>query len=320
MTLLRPGACVVAALVLGAGGWARGQEAAVPLEESKRSLQEMRKERAAPAPSGSLREAAPAIQAPDIVRSQGAAVSPPPRSREDAARQVRARREWLADGVRSLETGRGRELSLLGEGEAADPDEKIDPADPNYLLKVYEREARASREGRESRSSAAPEREQHQASASPPVDPLEPFLREWLRGSPVESVALGARASAAPGVPSSVRGEPVGVNSSGPTWQPPTAERSPVPGASSLGGGNRLGGENPFLQGLAPVNTRDPGLAVAPGGPLSPGGLDLPASVRPAAAPAPSPAPPARAAPPDRRPPPSPLQENEKYFPQQRKF
>jgi len=308
----RPGTGLLAALCLGAVGAVSGQEAAAPLEESKRALQQLRKEQGAPAPQATLREAAPVIRAPEIA-SPGSAGTPPPQlAREKAARQARAQRDWLADGVRSLERDRqGGSRTADGEDAWDGASEEIDPADPDYLLKAYQRRER------EAQHAGAPERDREQTPPPALADPLEPFLREWLKGSPVEALALGARRPAGPEMPGS---DPRRDEASLLPPQLPPATPGGAPGAWSLPGETRSTGENPFLQALAPVALPGGGGAGEARVPGSLPGLEVavPAAAGPRIAPIPAPPPPV--VPRERKPPPSPLQENEKYFPQQRKF
>lgn len=314
MTETRLGARLLAALVLGAFGPVAGQEADAPLEESKRALQQMRKEQGTPAPAGALREAAPVIRGPEI-KSPGPSVPPPSgkRPREQTERQSRAQREWLADGVRGLERERRGTAGLVGEGEADAEEGELDPSDPDFLLKAYQRQ---EREGRTA-GSTAPDRERAPPPA-PAADPMEPFLRDWLKGSPVEALVLGARRSSeAARLGTEERRTETSLG--GPT-SAPIAERTAPPSAWSLAGESRGAGENPFLQILTPV--AQPAAAGGPASPL-PGlspMLELPGASSAGPRLPPPVAEPAPVGPRERKPPPSPLQENEKYFPQQRKF
>lgn len=311
------------ALLLGAGvaAWAQagGQgDSGAPLEETKKALRQLQKEQAhgKAAVAGQTGTALPTIAAPDIAAATAAglpAMTGERRRRDDEAlrRKREAQSNWLVDGMLRLE---GKKADGTPTALTEDQEEPIEASDPDYLLKTYLKEQRASED-------AKTKGEERNALANPPADPMAPFLREWLSGSPVEKTALA------------------GFGASGKGPSPDTPGGSPVeflgssPLVSNSGGGSGVGiGEsgisrelaqssgsapNPFLQGLDLGNLPRPGSAQS----------DVPAS---GAAPAPvasnpgpvfSPLPePVQGRPAERRPPPSALKENEKYFPQQKRF
>lgn len=317
MILSRPRALAIGALLIGAGGTVRAEESAAPLQESKQALRQLQKEQGQRATEGAggLRGALPSINAPDLSGQGSEPVvpsSPRQQQQDDAARKQRAERNWLVDGMLRLEGKRPD--SLLASEE--DEEEKIDPSDPDFLLKTYMKEQRARKEieKREPRDAA---------HANAAADPMAPFLREWLSGSPVEKAALGELANSPAGSSNSMGaafpGERSTLPLSGVDQGGPAGERF-LSSPETIPGGGESAAANPFLQGLELGS-----LPGAGGGPANlPGNAPSPGPPPPVTRPAPVVNPPPELPPParqnDRKPPPSPLKENEKFFPQQKKF
>lgn len=324
MILRRLPQLVAGALLLGAGGtaWAqasaRPADAGVPLQETQKALRQLQKEQAQgqAGKEGTPRDALPTIAAPDLTNAAAAsglpAVARDRRSEDEATRRKReAQRNWLVDGMLRLE---GRKADgTVATGLEDEDEEMLEGSDPDFLLKTYMKEQQAAE--------AKDKKDRKEAPAAESNDPMAPFLREWLSGSPVEKTALAGagvnsagRPDASPGgsaiefMGASVPNPDAGGSSTAVTFE----------GLGDRGAGAPGARENPFLQGL------DMGsLPNAGGGPAY-----LPPVV---ANPTPPPAAPPAAVPnvfadplpgraPERRPPPSALKENEKYFPQQKKF
>jgi len=311
------------ALLLGAGGVVRAQQAgapagprgtaadAAPLEESKKALRQLQKDQAqGRTDPGGLRDAFPSISAPDLGSAAGAPMPPvtPDRRREEetARRQRAAQQNWLVDGVRRLE---GKGSGSAGADEE-DDEEAIEASDPDYLLKAYLKEQRTAEAARD---------KEEKDGAGGAVDPMTPFLRDWLSGSPVEQTVLSGLAGNA--------GRTAAAGS--PAAGEPAYSVAPIPGGVGTGGraheplphlpGAPDRRENPFLQGLdlGGLPLAHPATSQAPLPGLSPVAPPPPAATPAVSAPVEVPLP-SRGT--DRRPPPSPLKENEKYFPQQKKF
>lgn len=314
MIVSRSRAVLVGALLVGAGSCARAEEAA-PLQESKQVLRQLQKEQAqrAATPDG-VKGALPQIDAPDMSNAAGGLPAPPmpaqKRREEEAARKRPADRNWLVEGMLRLE---GKSPTAVVPGAEEEDDETLDASDPDFLLKTYIREQRARTEGESRQARERP-------PADPAADPMAPFLQQWLSGSPVEKLALGTAAGSGAGTRGTVPppGGPLGAPDAGRAVELFTAPGGADPGSVLPGAGRAA--ENPFLRGLELGGAADPSgwrspvpdvsvPAVAPRPPVP-----LP----PVHQPRPEVAPGARAT--DRKPPPSALKENEKYFPQQKKF
>jgi hypothetical protein len=292
-----------AALLLLAAAAAGADEPAAPLAQTRQELRQLQRDQAVKksgAAADKLSDGLPQFQTP----IPGALPLPAPETestRDTLKKKKRdAGKNWLVDGVNRLEKsekgrgkgGAGAEDLPLAATDAKD--ERPDPGDPEYILKVYDQQKRA---------------EEAKAEPKPPTaDPLAPFLQDWLGTSPVRGKffdefsrrpeTAGASDALAPVV------SPVsGTTATGPAdfSGPARSVRSdPAP--------------NPYLQGLdlpalhdsspsAPATAPAAAPVWAPG-PLSPSPSD--------------PVPAARS--PERKALPAPGAENQKYFPQQKKF
>ncbi len=287
--------------VLLAALGARAGEPTAPLEDSKQELKALQKEQSTngvEAPAGKLHDVMPRLQAPD---SPALPVEPPVPQKSETQLNREARENWLLDGMDRLEKnpkGKARnpkDESTKSKGEQADPN------DPNYLLNLY---------GEQQKNAAA------KAAAKTPAagrkDPLTPFLQDWLANSPVRgkffdeymrqrtttdgSTGATARGQLESGASASFAG--IDPDSAGVRHGPD--DTAPV-------------AANPYLQSLDlsalhEKSSHDSQTAAAAG-------------FRPAANPPTAalvdPGLPAR--PPDRKPPP-PLADDNKYFPQLKKF
>lgn len=317
---------VAGALLLGAGaaGWAQSAgkgapDSGAPLEETRKALRQLQKEQAqgrVPV-DGKSRGVLPTIEAPDIAAATAAgfpAVTPERDRNEDEAlrRKREAQSNWLVDGMLRLE-GKNADGTPTALSEE-DQEKPVDGSDPDFLLKTYLKEQRAAEE-------AKAKGQDKDALATPPADPMAPFLREWLRGSPVEKTALAGLGASGKGPSSEFSGaNPIELLGGSPAG--PGSAGTPGGGIGDSDIGRELGrlpdaGQNPFLQGLDlnPLPASGSTLQNLPGSNVSP----PPVAGNPAPVVSTLPEPiQNRAA--ERRPPPSALKENEKYFPQQKKF
>jgi hypothetical protein len=290
---------------------AAAQDAA-PLAESKQQLQSLRKDQAAQRAKADeglrLGDSLPALSVPAAPATVPATPAAQQREREREGKSDAAARNWLVDGHRRLDRpGRGDRDATGTEETDETP---LDPRDPDYFLRVYERQ-RAAAEGRSER-----EREGRDgATAGSATATMEPFLRHWLSGSPVEGVlrdTLGGprRTGDSPGFDLSARGDTGGAR----------------PDDAATWNRDRTAGATPAAGRLADTSAT----TAAPNPYLAALGLDRGsgASAAPVPAPPPPTAPPAAAAwsPPElpkaepRRAPVRPEDEAKKYFPQLRKF
>lgn len=305
MHAVRPS--VLAAMFAGALAATGGAQSAddAPLAESKAAIQQLQKDQAQrgrQAATSDLKAALPQLATP----TPGAVDLPfapakPTEESETEKQKSRHQRDWLLEGMGRLGSGKSHENPLSDDKS----DKKIDPADPNYLLKMYARQQVKS-----ANENAVSGDQSKDAAVTP--DPLAPFMKEWLARSPVDAKLLdGLRTGA--GAFSPDGGLPEAMPS---IRQTEANVPGPQDGGQDIPGGSGGQPQNPFLQSLTmPEPSRR---AVAPiAAPIAP------TVVQPAPAP-PSipPSPPVPAVSPgnERKPPPSPLDEARKYFPQQKRF
>ncbi len=292
---IRAGIC---GFVLLAGLGLQAAEPAAPLENSKQELKALRKDQSGQgidAPTGNVRDVMPQLQAP---ASPAMSVEPPVPRKSDSTQDMDAQRNWLLDGVARLK----REDESKSGFAAKDSDgEKAPPGQngPNDLLHLYEKQQRIAN---------ADARAKHRPSDR--KDPLTPFLQEWLADSPVRGRFFDAF----------IKRQNRGAGSSDQTnnglqdfaVEPALTSPDPVGTELSHRSGNQPPMQsNPYLQGLdlstthqvldSSRQTPDPAVA-AP----------VPASL---AAPAPAPV---RQAERKRQFPT--VSDDEKYFPQLKKF
>ncbi len=291
-----------------------------PLSQTKQQLQGMQKDRAAEKAgtgitSSGLREAiptpqvTPALDLPAPLRMD--------EREKDAKQKQDSRRNWLLDGYDKLKDRKadpltGRRGAATAEGEVAD-EAPLDPADPDYFLRVYEKQ-RAETLARQEAQSAAATESRLAGGAATANDAFAPFLKDWLANSPVRDAlgdVAGAGASnrgAGPGsaiAEPGARGGPAADGAGG-------ATAFTLPG---LGGAAAKGpAPNPFVQALGLPTAGD-----AAANDFKPAVAD---ALNPAPASSPNlmlPAPESRNSDPPRVAPP-PAQDAKKYFPQLKKF
>jgi hypothetical protein len=300
---LRPVTLVLFFLAAIVGGAA--EQGGAPLEASKKALRELQADQATK----------PDVNSTGHKPSDGLpqAQVPPPAAMQDFGSRRTNEKElqkkkdrpanWLLDGVDKLgrdardrkSPGRDNRRDLP-EDEEAEPDS----SDPDYMLKLYARQKKESAEKTEAR----------QATKARP-DPIAPFLQEWLGNSPVRGKFFD---------------EYVRKSDAGPGAGSPTGPAERVSGQSldhfvrledRRVAGPAVPQSNPYLAGFdAPrpfAESESRSMGQSPVAPMpfgSPASLPQLPVAEPDQAPRPADKKPLLLAPSD----------NEKYFPQQKKF
>ena len=299
---LRP--ATLALLLLTAATVGAEEQGGVPLEASKQALKALQADQTAKtgaATTGKLSDGLPQLQTP-VPGATPLDFVPLHQSKADKELKKKKdeQKNWLLDGVDKLSRDSKAKGRLAGDDKKAitvDDDEKSDSSDPDYLLKLYaeqKKEADAKTVARQT----SPARS----------DPIAPFLQGWLGSSPVRGKFFDefVRNSGAAADPAS----PVGPANTG---------GSQFMGNSIAVDGNRAvapvtAQPNPYLQGLD-----SPVMSTAGRNSQSfPGFLTLGAPAHPPSAAAIDPFLAAR--PVDKKPPLLAPSDNEKYFPQLKKF
>lgn len=150
-----------------------------PLAETKQQLQSLRKDDAAQKAGtpGGVKLDLPSLNTPE---SAPAAPSPR-RDAHSEPEKERARRDWLLDGFNQLERRKPGHAGAAKDRPESEAEAKpLDPSDPDYFLRVYERQ-RAQAEAKQLDASASDAK----LAASSAADPLASFMKEWLADSPV---------------------------------------------------------------------------------------------------------------------------------------
>lgn len=304
-------------VVLGCAVSVGAQEAGAPLSNTKQQLQSLSKDQSTQKSGENsdlgLRNALPGITTP--TPPMEFALPKPPGEERDAkdGRKRKDQKNWLLDGYDKLDRKRtGAQGGARGRDEKLEEldEEPLDPKDPNYFLRVYEKqreETLAKQEEQKMRAEAA-----SSATGNAGNDAFAPFMKEWLAGSPL-SDALRDSLSGSRAAPSSIaidtRPVPDGIR--------PAPRETTLNATGLLGGGEAKGGggptSNPFIHALglsAMAETKalevqspvaEP--VVLPPRPATPE-LTLPERAKTE---------------PNFRPPPSPT-DDRKYFPQLKKF
>ncbi|MBL9216446.1 MAG: hypothetical protein JNG83_13295 [Opitutaceae bacterium] len=293
-----------AAMLLAAAALAAAEPPA-PLEQTRQELKALRRDQATGRTETEQRritDGLPQFDAP----LPGAVAPPKPRTeREDNELKERRRREaqrnWLVNGVNRLdkESAGGARRGAPDPAKAA-ADEPEEEERPESLIELYE-------EKRREEGARQPNRPTTRSAS----DPLAPFLQDWMGTSPVRGKFFDefVRKPESTRAASSVAAPEVRSDA-------PGLARDAFAG-SSAPGGREPAAPNPYLQDLNPA----PALPAAP--PTWPAALPADAG---AARSGPAWSPPPREdirrnePPPERRPPPSAQSENQKYFPQAKKF
>jgi hypothetical protein len=203
-----------------------------PLANTKAQLQSLKKDAAA---QQADTPRAPKLELPSI---QGAVAGPelelPRPKRDDADSQDRKRaqqKDWLLQGFDRLDRKSSFGTAKSADTKAETEDEPLDPNDPDYFLRVYERQ-RAERDTKRLDVNALASGELRTDAP----DPLAPFMKEWLADSPVREALQSVNATHSTGdrvASGSIGSAPMAVTH---TASAATVSARPVP--------------NPFVQAL----------------------------------------------------------------------
>lgn len=229
-----------------------------PLANTKQQLQSLKKEEAAQK-AGTQRAAKfdlPALNTP------GQELNLPALKREeaDAKKKAADRKNWLLEGYDKLDK---KSEAKRADGKASADEKPLDPDDPDYFLRLYERQ-RAERDA----NTREFDRLQMNERSGEAADPFAPFMKDWLANSPVREAlkdSLGHQAIDAEMVPGA---------------ETVSSSASAAPAAPVIGEASRETGTNPFVQALGlpalelsrPVEGRSPTITVQspPAVPTSP--------------------------------------------------
>lgn len=302
-----PRTSIVGALLLAAVPAFAAEEAA-PLESTKQQLRQLestQKDKAGAAATGPVKFSTPVLETQrdeDGTKAWRAQQKQEERQRQ----QKRESENWLVNGVEQQGKDGVKPGTISGETTAtpeADPlNATRDTSDPQYLLKLFDDQKKRS----DAKEPAA------KSHAAPAPDPFAPFLQNWLGNSPVRDQVMdqfkkgsetGGMSSApmgggadyrapadAPAGPGATLREPAGPPKPNPylvELNTPVLARGPVAGGSAM-------------PAVDPVFSSG---ATSLGSPVAPAPLDPLPDIRPAEkGPAPG------------------QTDNQKYFPQQKKF
>lgn len=306
---MRRGPVTLVLLLLAASAAGADGQGGAPLESSRQALQELRADQAVK-PDVNANGKNMADSLPQLRTSSPGAVTQDlvqPGNRRTGEKDLKKKKDgqanWLLDGVDKL--GReAKDRSRTGRDPRKDlpedEEEKPDSSDPDYVLQLYAQQKNEAEEKAEAR----------QASKARP-DPIAPFLQGWLGNSPVRGKFFDeyVRKSDAGAGPAAADGPAESGSSQLPGHAPLTADR---PAAAPV-----TPQPNPYLAGIeAPTNFESGprGIELLPGSPPTFGG----GPSGPARGPAMEPNPAPRAV--EKKSPLLAPSENEKYFPQQKKF
>ncbi|MSU45969.1 MAG: hypothetical protein EXS42_02280 [Lacunisphaera sp.] len=289
-------------LAVGAAGAA---EPAAPLANSAQELKTLQRDQTTKnsgVANGKLSESLPQMQGP----TPGAPLLELARQPKSDAelkelKRKAAQKNWLIDGVDQLgknSAAKSRGTRDTKETGIAGEEEKLDSSDPEYILKLY------SELQKEVEAKAGAKQ-----AATPQADPFAPFLQGWLGSSPARGKFFDEsirRPDASLGTTT-----PGGLTVSG-----NNRVFSPVEVAVSTWGAVVEAQPNPYLSGLDLPSLPEAGgsrtAAALNLGPVTKSldskPADLPGGTQPAV----------RAA--EKKPLPSALAEDNKYFPQLKKF
>lgn len=305
-------------VVLGCAASAAAQEAGAPLSNTKQQLQTLSKDQSAQKSGENsdlgLRNALPGINAP--TPPIDLALPKPPENERDRkdGRKGKDQKNWLLDGYDKLDRKRtGAQAGVRGRDDKLEEldEEPLDPRDPDYFLRVYEKqreESLAKQEQQQLRADAA-----NSTTSSAGNDAFAPFMKEWLAGSPVGDALRDSLGGARAGQSGSV----VETGALPGAARPESRETTTLNVTGLLGGGESKSGagpaSNPFIQALGlgaaaeskPLEMQSPVAepVVLPPRPAAPE-LTLPEKAKTDT---------------NFRPPPSPA-DDKKYFPQLKKF
>ena len=297
---------VLALVCLCAGTLSSAQEASAPLSTTRQQLQTLKKDQAAEKSGTNEAGFKSSLTSTEISGGLNL-TTPTPAPEQDKSDKKDTRRNWLVDGYEKLDP----KAAKARAGEKPEDEKPLDPKDPDYFLRVYERQ-RATNEAKRLQLEKLSDPDRTDSGKTNAADAFAPFLASWLAGSPVKDVlrettnATSATSrntgmEGSRGADGDVRG--------GTATSAISAELNISPRTNA-----DAGASNPFVQalGLGAATTNAAGASKSslaapvhvPPPPSRPPELSLP--------------PPARATLPER--PTKVPDENQKYFPQLKKF
>lgn len=171
-----------AALLIATVAWG-ADDPSVPLANTRQQLQTLRKDQAAEKSGVSQSEVRLELRSlGSPTPGQVDLPAPPTREEPDARKDRETTKNWLLDGYERAERRRFPSSGAAGQREKSPKaeDAPLNPNDPDYFLRVYERQ-RAETEAKQLEH-ATPDVGSLKSAGS---DPFAPFLKEWLAGSPV---------------------------------------------------------------------------------------------------------------------------------------
>lgn len=199
-----------------------------PLANTKQQLQSLKKDEAAQkaGTQGVAKFDLPALNTP----GQELDLPAPKREEADAKSRAADRKNWLIEGYDKLDK---KSEAKRADGKASADEKPLDPSDPDYFLRLYERQ-RAERDA----NTREFDRLQMNERSSEAADPFAPFMNDWLANSPVRDAlkdSLGHQATAAEMLPGA---------------ETVSSSASAAPAAPVSGEALRETGTNPFVQAL----------------------------------------------------------------------
>jgi hypothetical protein len=289
--------------LLGGWGLLAAEEPAAPLENTRQELRAMEKDKARPgdeSSAGKGHDLLPQLQMP-ASGSESLSLESPEKARAALQKKKEANKNWLVDGVTKLEkNSTTRTARKTAESATSADEDKPEPGDADYLLKLYHEQEKKSDAKNAAPLSAVPARN----------DPLKPFLQGWLSDSPVRGKFFDdyvRKSDAGPDsrvAPSSTTLPPGGGgNQSLSGWD--------LGNSRANDGRTALPAVNPYLQGLETSDLADHSRSPTAAATSQPA-LVLPPSIPTAAAPVIAPA--------EQKQPLWVPSDEKKYFPQLKKF
>jgi hypothetical protein len=209
-----------------------------PLANTKEQLQLLKKDESARknALTGETKLDLPGLK----TTGQGLDLPAPTREQDEPRKDKNANKSWLLDGFDQLDKKRSGNSNDAHAGKKNSKEEKpLDPSDPDYFLRVYERQ-RA--DGEASRADAKLSTNQTSGAAASANDPMAPFMKEWLANSPVRDALREAQVSGASASASDQVAMPVTTG--------PQTEHVFAPMGSAANDPARSAAANPFVQAL----------------------------------------------------------------------
>ncbi len=174
---------VLAFVSLCAGTITSAQDASAPLSTTRQQLQTLKKDQAAEKSGTNEPGLKGSINNNDI--SGGMNLTAPTTGPErEKPEKKDTRRNWLIDGYEKLDP----KAAKARAGDKPEEEEKpLDPKDPDYFLRVYERQ-RATNEAKRLQQEKLEDPDRTDGGRANAPDPFAPFLSSWLAGSPVKDV------------------------------------------------------------------------------------------------------------------------------------